>query len=112
MRSPTSSEGSQLVRIVVPCAQMRVSRPRGHRDACSSEWRKAAARFKGPAQQATKPRVKQEVRSVLCHSLVIDSTGENVAIHNEFEQLLLTCIKGCGLRNNRFKVHAAAGALY
>ena len=31
MRSPTSSEDSRLVRIVVPCAQMRLPRPRGHR---------------------------------------------------------------------------------
>ena len=40
MRSPASSEGSQLVRIVVPYAQMRVSWPRGHRDVFSSERRK------------------------------------------------------------------------
>ena len=32
MRSPTSSEDSRLVRIVVPCAQTRLPRPRGHRD--------------------------------------------------------------------------------
>ena len=40
MRSPTSSEDSQLVRIVVPCAQTRLPVPRGHRDAfsSSSEW--------------------------------------------------------------------------
>ena len=36
MRSPTSSEDSRLVRIVVPCAQTRLPRPRGHRDAFSS----------------------------------------------------------------------------
>ena len=36
MHSPTSSEDSWLVRIVVPCAQMRLSGPRGHRDAFSS----------------------------------------------------------------------------
>ena len=36
MRSPTSSEDSRLVRIVVPCAQMRLPGPRGHRDAFSS----------------------------------------------------------------------------
>ena len=35
MRSPTSSEDSRLVRIV-PCAQTRLRRPRGHRDAFSS----------------------------------------------------------------------------
>ena len=72
----------------------------------------SAARFEGPAQRVTTPRVKQEVKYVLCHSLVIDSTGENVTIHGEFEQLLLTCVIGCSLRSNRFKVHAAACALY
>ena len=36
MRSPTSSEDTRLVRIVVPCAQTRLPRPRGHRDAFSS----------------------------------------------------------------------------
>ena len=42
MRSPTSSEDSRLVRIVVPCAQTRLPGPRGHRDAflSSSEQRK------------------------------------------------------------------------
>ena len=36
-----------------------------------------------PAQQATEPR---KARSVLCLSVVVDSTRENVAIHGEFEQ--------------------------
>ena len=36
MHSPTSSKGSRLVRIVVPCAQMRLTGSRGHRDAFSS----------------------------------------------------------------------------
>ena len=43
MRSPTSSEDSQLVRVVVPCAQTRLPRPRGHRDAFSSSARAAQA---------------------------------------------------------------------
>ena len=30
----------------------------------------------------------------------------------DFEQLLLTCIEGCGLQRNKFKVHDAACALY
>ena len=30
----------------------------------------------------------------------------------EFKQPVLTCIEGCGLRKNRFKVLAAACALY
>ena len=49
-----------------------------------------------------------ETRSVLCHSVVVDSTfkqSENVAIAvMNFEQLLLTCIEGYGLQSNRFKV--------
>ena len=38
MHSPTSSEDSRLVRIVVPCAQTRLPGPRGHslEDAFSS----------------------------------------------------------------------------
>jgi hypothetical protein len=43
MCSATSSEGSQLIRSVVPCAQSRV----------------AIARFERPAQQATEPRAKR-----------------------------------------------------
>ena len=82
MRSPTSSEDSWLVRIVVPCAQTRLPGPRGHRDAfsSSSEQRK---RFDRPAQQATEPRAKREVMAALCHGLVVDSMfeqSENVAI--------------------------------
>ena len=53
------------------------------------------------------------------NNLVIDLTfeqSENVSIARflvmssllcEFKQLLLACIEGCGLGNNRFKVHAA-----
>ena len=41
MHSRTSSEGSRLVRIVVPCAQTRVPGPWGHRDAFLSEWHEA-----------------------------------------------------------------------
>ena len=45
MRSPTSSEDSRLVKMVVLCAQMRLPGPRGHRDAfsSSSERRKRCA---------------------------------------------------------------------
>ena len=70
-----------------------------------------AACFERPAQQATEPQAKRETRSFLHHSLVVDST-ERGRCHcsGEFEQLLLTCIEGCGLRSNtnRFKVRAAA----
>ena len=42
MRSPTNSEDSRLVRVVVPCAQMRLPRPRGPRDAlCILELERA-----------------------------------------------------------------------
>ena len=85
MRSPTSSEDSRLVRIVVPCAQTRLPRPRGHRDAFSSSSASgaSAARFDRPARQATEPRTKREAMSALCHGLVVDLTferSENFAI--------------------------------
>ena len=85
MRSPTSSEDSRLVRIVVPCAQ------RGCQDLGAIEMHSrarasgaSAARFDRPARQATEPRAKREAMSALCHSLVVDSTfkrSENVAIY-------------------------------
>ena len=69
----------------------------------------SATRFK---RIATEPQAKQEMRSVLCHSMV---PGFNVQAEREchhcsggFEQLLLTCIEGCGLQSIRFNVHAAA----
>ena len=43
MHSPTNLEGSQLVRIVVPCAQTRLPGPRGHRDAFSSSSKRCKA---------------------------------------------------------------------
>ena len=81
MRSPTSSEDSQLVRIVVPCAQTRLPGPRMHSRARASGA--SAARFDRPARQAAEPRAKREAMSALCHGLVIDSTferSENVTI--------------------------------
>ena len=70
MHSPTSLEGSRLVRIVVPCAQMRVSWPSGHKDAFSSKQRKAPCVL----------RDMREVMSVLCRSVVVDSMRDNIAI--------------------------------
>ena len=71
-------------------------------------------RFKKPAQQATKPQVKREMRSVLCHSLAADST-ERGSRHcsGEFEHLL-DLHRWCGLRSNtnRFKVHTAAAGMH
>ena len=85
MRSPTSSEDSRLVRIVVPYAQTRLPRPRGHRDAfsSSSERRKHRVFRQACSAQATEPRAKREAMSALCHGLVVDSTferSENFAI--------------------------------
>ena len=66
-----------------------------------------------PAQQTTKPRAKQETRSILCHILVVDSTERGRRHYSgEFEQLLLTYIEPCGLQSNtnRFKVRAATAS--
>ena len=57
----------------------------GHRDAFSNERRQALRISRGllSRPRATEPRAKQETRSVVCHSLVVDSTfkqSENVAI--------------------------------
>ena len=71
-------------------------------------------RFERPAQQATEPRAKRETRSVLHHSLVVDLIERGCRhCSGEFEQLLLTCIKGCGLQNNtnRFKVRTASAGM-
>ena len=67
--------------------------------------------FERPAKQAIEPRAKLEMRSVLRHRLVVDSTERGRRYcSGKFEQLLLTCIEGYGLRSNtnRFKVRAAA----
>ena len=81
MRSSTSSEGPQFSAV---CTNKG-----GHRDAFSNQQRKAPRISRG--QQATEPRAKRETRSVLCHSLVVDST-ERGRHHcsGEFKQLLLT----------------------
>ena len=110
MRSSTSSEGPRLVRFAVPCAQTRVTIEMHSR----MNGTGSAVRFERPAQQITEPQAKREMRSVLCHSLVVDST-ERGRHHcsGEFEQLLLTCIEGCGLRSNtnRFKVCAPEASM-
>ena len=79
MRSPTSSEDSRLVRIVVPCAQTRLRLPGPRAIEMHSRARASgasAARFDRPARQATEPRAKREAMSALCHGLVVDSTFE------------------------------------
>ena len=80
MHSPTSSEDSRLVKIVVPCAQTRLSGPRGHRDAFLSSSKRRKHRV---FRQATEPQAKREAMSALCHGLIVDSTfeqSENVTI--------------------------------
>ena len=82
MHSATSSEGPRLVRIAVPCAQIRVaiemhSRMNGAKRRVFQETCSACR------PSATEPWAKQETRSVLCHSVVVDSTfeqSEKVAI--------------------------------
>ena len=71
MHCATSSEGPQLIRIAVPCAQTRVAI-----EMHLERTAQSATCLERPAQQVTKPRVKRETRSVLCHSLVVDSTFE------------------------------------
>ena len=47
----------------------------GHRDAFSPEQTAPTPlRFERPAEQATEPQAKQETKSILRHSLVVDST--------------------------------------
>ena len=78
MLSTTSSEGSRLVRIVVPCAQTRVAIETHSR---ANNMKRCT--IQETAQQAIKPRAKREVRSVLYHSLVIHSMfkqSENVMV--------------------------------
>ena len=50
----------------------------GHRDAFLNERHEAPHVFRGLLSRpcATKPQAKQETRSVLCHSLVVDLTSE------------------------------------
>ena len=67
MCSPTSSEDSRLVRIVVPCAQvqMRLPRPRGHRDAFSSSNKRRKCRTFRQACSAGH-RASSEARGDVC----------------------------------------------
>ena len=64
----------------------------GRGDAFSLEQ---MARFERPAQQATatEPRAKRETRSVLRHSLVVDSTDVAIAVAG-FEQCYLPASRG------------------
>ena len=67
MHSPTSSEDSRLVRIVVPCAQTGLPRPRGHsyRDAFSSSSERRKRRAFRQACSAGH-RASSEARGDVC----------------------------------------------
>ena len=81
MCSSTNLKGPRLVRFAVPCAQTTVAIEMHSRTAQN------ATCFERPVQQATEPRAKQEMRSVLCHNLVVDSTErEHRHCSGEFEQ--------------------------
>ena len=71
--SKSALQGSGLVKTVGPCAQSKAPRVIATaRDALSNDQHESAARFERPAKQvlalATKPRAKQEARSVLYHT--------------------------------------------
>ena len=82
-------QGSVLVRTVGSCAQRRVAlMPQAiatARDALSNDQCESAARFERAAKQvqalATEPRVKREVRSVLCHTY--QKSGSNIRAEQE-----------------------------
>ena len=89
MRSATSSDSPRLVRIEVPCAQTRVAIGMERMVRSTACLRGLLSR--PPSLGRFDVRTERERR--LCSG--------------EFEQLLLTCIKGCGLQSSRFKVCAA-----
>ena len=109
MRSPTCSEDSLLVRIIVPCAQTSLPGPRGNRDAFSSLSERRKHRTLRQACSACHQALSEvrEVMSTICHGMVVDSMFKQTSpLHGEFEQLLLACSEGCGLHHNS-KVGAA-----
>ena len=88
---------------------------RGHRDAFSNEWREVPRVSRGLlSRPPSLERSEKRGLFFVIHSLVVDST-ERGRCHcsGEFEQLLLTCIVGCGLQSNtnRFNVRAAAAGM-
>ena len=68
MRSPTSSEHSRLVRMVVPSAQTRLPGPRGYRDAFSSSSERFKRHMFGQACSAGH-RASSEARGNVCSLL-------------------------------------------
>ena len=102
MRSPTSSEDSRLVKIVVPCAQTRLPGPRGHRDAFSSSSERRKRRAFRLACSAGH-RASSEARDEVCSYLSV--VGSNVRTERERCHSTLACFaKGCGLCNS-FHLH-------
>ena len=82
MHSPTSLEGSRLVRIVVPCAQTRLPGPGGHRDAFSSSSERRKAPRVSTGLLGRSPNLERSERRCLLF-VMVDSTfeqSENVAI--------------------------------
>ena len=70
-----------LVRVTVPCAQTRVAIEMNSQT--NSAKRRTFQKGLLSRPRATEPQAKRETRSVLCHSLMVDSTfeqSENVAI--------------------------------
>ena len=85
MHSSTSSEGPRWVRIAVPCAQTRVAIEMHSR---WNERREAVQVSRGLLSRPRPPSLERsETRSVLRHSLLVDST-ERGRHHcsGEFEQ--------------------------
>ena len=97
----------------------------GHRDAFSNEQCKALCVSRGMLNRplSLKRSKKRDLFFVVLwwqiRCLSRARTSPYIHYSGEFKHLwfkqlllLLTCIKGCGLRNNKFKVHVAACTLY
>ena len=112
-KCPWTLTRDTAIRFAVPCAQTRVA------IGCTLEQMvQSAARFERPCwacrPRATKPLVKRETMSVICHSVVVNLTfnrAERECHHMAITVVCLsscyTCIEECGLQSNRFKVHTA-----
>ena len=105
MRSATTSDGPRLVRIEVPCAQTRVAI--GMHPGSNRERHEALRVSRGLLSRP--PSLEQSERQDLFFVSRFDIRTEQECrlCSGEFEQLLLTCIEGSGLRSSRFKVSAA-----
>ena len=103
IKNALSYKFRRLTIVVVPCAQTRLPRPWGHRDAFSSSSERRKRRAFGQACSAGH-RASSEARGDVC-SLSwsggrFDVRAERELrhlIHDEFDQLLLASSEGCGL---------------